>query len=151
MHRVNTWRALTRDQQRALLRSWLLFPVLIVMLRIRGYRRLQAWLLRISPEPRQADAQAVRSAAQETARLVEIAARYSVLTANCLSRSMMLWWLLRRRGVATELRIGVRKRDGLFEAHAWVELDGWVLNDAPDVKSRFASFEGDMAAMSQFR
>lgn len=153
MHRVSAWRSLSRLQRRLLLTAWLLFPVLIVTLRLRGYRWLQTWLIRISPEPSQfgADAHAVSNVTEETARSVEIAARYALLNANCLSRSMMLWWLLRRRGVATELRIGVRKRDGRFEAHAWIELEGRVLNDAPDVKTRFASFDGDMATMSQFR
>ena len=42
----------------------------------------------------------------------------------------MLWWLLRRRGIAAELRIGARKEFERFEAHAWVEVDSAVLNDA---------------------
>jgi hypothetical protein len=48
--------------------------------------------------------------------------------------------LLRRRGIAGDLRIGVRKEAGRFEAHAWVELGGRVLNDNEDVGERFAAF-----------
>lgn len=46
------------------------------------------------------------------------------LPATRLRRSLVLWALLERAGVATELRLGFRKTDGVFEAHAWVELDG---------------------------
>ena len=84
--------------------------------------------------------------AQRLAWLVEAAARRGPWPANCLQRSTVLWWLLRRRGVETDLRIGVRRRPGstggeslLF--HAWVEHDGLVLNDAPDIRSRFATFD----------
>ena len=61
----------------------------------------------------------------------------------CLTRSVTLWWLLRRRGIDSEIRIGVRRADGRLEAHAWVELEGVVLNDAQDVGERFAAFEGE--------
>lgn len=49
-------------------------------------------------------------------------------------------WLLRRRRVSADLRLGAQLRDGGFAAHAWVEHDGTVLNDRPDVGGRFASF-----------
>ena len=38
---------------------------------------------------------------------------------RCLVRSMMMLWLLRARGERAELVLGVRKRAGNFEAHAW--------------------------------
>ena len=42
------------------------------------------------------------------------------------------------------MRIGVGK-DHAREAllfHAWVEIDGLVVNDSPDVADRFAPFQG---------
>ena len=41
-----------------------------------------------------------------------------------------------RRGQRTAL--GFRNPEGRFEAHAWVEWNGVPLNDAPDVRSRYA-------------
>ncbi|WP_206437529.1 MULTISPECIES: lasso peptide biosynthesis B2 protein [unclassified Mesorhizobium] len=79
--------------------------------------------------------------AQETARLVSIAAYRGSYSGNCLKRSMTLWFLLRRQGIEGELRIGTRKADGKFEAHAWVEYRGKVLNDTVDVGERFAAFK----------
>jgi hypothetical protein len=64
---------------------------------------------------------------------------------NCLVRSLCLQWLLRRRGVASELRIGARLVGGQLESHAWVEVDGRPVNDAPDVAERYAAFEGALA------
>ncbi|MCP4384203.1 MAG: lasso peptide biosynthesis B2 protein [Hyphomicrobiales bacterium] len=48
---------------------------------------------------------------------------------DCLPRSLTLWWLLRRVGVATDLRIGVRKSDPGIKAHAWVVCQGVALGE----------------------
>jgi hypothetical protein len=79
------------------------------------------------------------------ARLVDAAARRGPYSATCLPRSLTLWWLLRRRGIDSYLRIGVRKAAGRIEAHAWVELRGLVLNDQGDVSQRFAPFDRPIA------
>jgi hypothetical protein len=47
---------------------------------------------------------------------------------DCLPKAMALFTLLRRRGVAAELCIGVRKYP--FGAHAWVEHQGRPLDQA---------------------
>jgi hypothetical protein len=39
------------------------------------------------------------------------------------------------------LHIGARKSQGRFEAHAWVEWDGHVLNDSSDVHKHYARFD----------
>ena len=65
---------------------------------------------------------------------------YAPLAGNCLSRSLTLWWLLRRHGVAADVRLGVNLAEG-FAAHAWVEWQGQVLNDTPDVSSRYQPLE----------
>ena len=51
--------------------------------------------------------------------------------------------MLRGRGIVGELRYGARTADGKLEAHAWVELNGRVLNDRQDVETRFARFGSD--------
>jgi hypothetical protein len=45
-----------------------------------------------------------------------------------------------------ELHIGGRKSQGCFEAHAWVEWDGQVLNDSTDVHKHYARFDAPIAA-----
>jgi hypothetical protein len=66
---------------------------------------------------------------------------YSWLPGNCLSRSLALYYLLRKAGAAPHLRLGVSLADATFSAHAWVELDGRVLNDRADVSTRFRPLE----------
>ncbi len=53
--------------------------------------------------------------------LVDVADRYAPGKSSCLRQTAALAWLLRRRGVATSLRIGVARREGKFTAHSWLE------------------------------
>jgi hypothetical protein len=62
------------------------------------------------------------------ARLVDaVAACYPNIT--CLKKSLILLRLLRKRGIPAELRLGVRKVDEDFSAHAWIECAGRTLLD----------------------
>jgi hypothetical protein len=70
-------------------------------------------------------------------------------TPNCLERSLTLWWLLRREGIEGELHFGARKSESRFEAHAWVELRGIVLNDSPTVHKHYARFDAPIATESE--
>ena len=79
--------------------------------------------------------------AERVSRLVEAASRDGLIHANCLQRSLVLWCLLRRQGISTDLCIGARKAAAGFEAHAWVQLDGAVLNDTGDMRERYAPFD----------
>jgi Transglutaminase-like superfamily len=78
---------------------------------------------------------------QQTARMVRAAADHGPFHGNCLRQSLALWWLLRRQGIDSELRIGVRKSGARFEAHAWIEWRGRALNERADLRQRFAAFE----------
>ena len=60
---------------------------------------------------------------------------------TCLTRSLLLRWLLRRYGTTSDLCIGVRLEQGEFAAHAWVEKDGIPLNDRPEFVARYAIFD----------
>jgi len=48
---------------------------------------------------------------------------------------------LHRHGFDAAIRFGVRKKDDALEAHAWVELDGCVLNDPPDIGGQYPPFK----------
>jgi hypothetical protein len=56
------------------------------------------------------------------ARTVAAVANY-VPGASCLTRSIVLFHMLKRRGDCVVLQIGVSKAVSGFEAHAWVESD----------------------------
>jgi hypothetical protein len=119
-------------------------------LRLAGFRRWQEALIWIAP-PRAAHPDAtgaeVAERAKEITRLKAAAARNFPWRTNCLEQSLVLWWLLRRRGIPAALRIGGRKDAEQFEAHAWVELDGANLSDPDAGHIHFVPFEGSVASL----
>lgn len=71
---------------------------------------------------------------------VDRAARYGVFRPQCLSSALALSSLLTARGFeAHRIRIGVRKDDTAFSAHAWVELDDGLRQNSGDTSSRFTT------------
>ena len=56
--------------------------------------------------------------------------------ALCLEQSLVLYYLLRKQGVAAEYCHGVQPYPLL--AHAWIELEGKVINDIPERTRLFA-------------
>lgn len=59
---------------------------------------------------------------------------------QCLARSLALQWMLRRRGIASQLRVGVRRDGSRVSAHAWIECGGAPVNDALSIASQYAVF-----------
>jgi hypothetical protein len=80
-------------------------------------------------------------AAWNHARIVAMAARNLPFSVTCLPKSIVLWYLLKRSGVDSELQIGMRQEAGKLAAHAWVECLGQVVGDPSDVREQFATFE----------
>jgi hypothetical protein len=70
---------------------------------------------------------------------VDEACVWYVRRAACLQRSVVATRLLRRHGVHADLVIGYRAIP--FESHAWVEVDGRVVNDRPQYQKFFAVLE----------
>lgn len=75
----------------------------------------------------------------EIAEAVDIVARRGVTRPQCLVRSMALRRLLEREGVQdVRLRVGVRRTERGFAAHAWVEAGGVIVGDAAGHVRSFA-------------
>jgi hypothetical protein len=62
-----------------------------------------------------------------------LAFRAPWLFGECLHRSLAAWWLLRRAGYDPVLQLGVRPNGERMDFHAWLEIDGVVVNDRPHV------------------
>ena len=133
-------RGLSGPEQWLLVQAFLALPLAALGLCGFGFRRFQTWLEQVRPlPPRPEVRESHLEQALATARLVQAAARYSPFRPACLPQSLVLWWLLRRQGLAGELHIGVKPPQGYrLEAHAWVEFQGLVLNDSEDVARRFS-------------
>ncbi|MEO1428197.1 MAG: lasso peptide biosynthesis B2 protein [Cyanobacteria bacterium J06632_19] len=135
------WR-LDRNSQWLLLQALLLLPLVAISLKFWGLKRTQTGLARLLPSAKNQVENSLRhSQIIKTIAMVRLAARYYQPWANCLKKSLVLWGLLRHQGIESELRIGVQREAIKFEAHAWVECEGFVLNDTPDVRDRYAMFE----------
>src|SRR5579864_55413 len=103
-----------------------------VLVRVFGVRSLHDTVVRSTSARMHSGGSADATAStrvREIASLVVSAARRAPGDHTCLHRSLALWWMLRRRGFDGRLRMGVRKGDTAFEAHAWVEYAGEVVND----------------------
>jgi hypothetical protein len=71
--------------------------------------------------------------ARHVAQSVMRAARFGVFRPQCLVRSVALSRMLAGRGIdGAVVRIGVRRSNGEFFAHAWVELGGQTIGDVDD-------------------
>src|SRR5205085_3709692 len=81
------------------------------------------------------------AAARAAARMVRVASERGIARGTCLTRALTLWWMLRRRGIDAELRIGVRKGEASMDAHAWIEVRGTVVGDARSVRERYSAFD----------
>jgi hypothetical protein len=143
------WLDLPAQDRRLVLQLVALLPSVAAAIRIFGLRRVCRFLSRHAVVSQGVGAPDVQGA-REAGRLVNAAAFGLPGRPNCLTRSVTLWWVLRRRAIDSALRIGVRTAGGHLEAHAWVELAGLVLNDAADIAQHFAPFEGtDLPALSR--
>jgi len=142
---LRRFRALEPNARGIFLRAAVLLPLVSLSLRLRGFRCTQASLqkyitgaasLRYDPS----DATKAARAAL-IGRMVRTAAHRSIGSATCLEKSLVLWWLLGRRGIVSSVRIGTRKTGLKFEAHAWVECDGMALNEPEEEHKHYAAFD----------
>ena len=119
------WRALDRRSKRLTLEAACFTALAVIRLKLGGMPRLPR-----STAPRDdasAHADELRALNNATGR----AARY-VPGATCLPRALALTWMLKRRGIAATVRLGVRTDAGALMAHAWVECQGITLNGPAD-------------------
>src|SRR5712691_6318625 len=128
--RIARLRSLRREQWRVVLASLVLLPAVQLSLRFRGFKRT-AGTLAVHSARRAVPTEP--SEARAAAEAVGLVAGRPAIGARCLGRSLVLWFLLRRRGIDAELVIGADiSRGGELPAHAWVEVAGEPVNDRPD-------------------
>jgi hypothetical protein len=117
-------------------------------LRIAGFQRWKRVMAgRTSKEIEGASARGHLESVAKIVNLERAAARHLPFSTNCLEQSLVLLWLLRKRGIPAGLRIGARKEADRFEAHAWVEYQGAALNDAGNEHLHFVPFEGPISSL----
>lgn len=140
--RLRRWRQLPGPERGLALRLALLLPMVDLSLRLSGFQRSKARMARlIGPQPPiVADAAAILQA-QRLADLARSVGANSPWRTTCLRQALVVWWLLRRKGLPAELKIGVLRKSTPLQAHAWVELGEQALD--PDAAAHLVFPEID--------
>lgn len=90
-----------------------------------NFRGLYQKVRACQPTARRATPDAVRT----VCRSIDFACVWYPKPVLCLQRSAATTCLLRKQGVSASLVVGARQLP--FKAHAWVEVEGRVVNDKP--------------------
>ena len=118
--------------KRDLFQALLTMLVFDLVLSIGGFKRLYQIVQRWGVKPRPTDPAAIRRICDAVDRACTLYPKHAL----CLLRSAVTSCLLRHHGVAARMVIGCRKLP--FAGHAWVEVDGRVVNDGPAVQRLYA-------------
>ena len=137
---------LSADQRWLLAQALVLLPLTLLGVYAVGVKRWQRALDRLFAGRRSTkhsvaigNDEAASERARLIARMVRIAAEYGIYRANCLQQSLVLWWLLRRESIESEIRFGARKEESQLQAHAWVVVGGRALNEDNGVHQTFCA------------
>jgi hypothetical protein len=142
-HKAHRWSSLSARERGIFLRALILPLFVTASLKTVGFRRTQAWLALKTCGAFAASGDRTRAEVWRTADLVRAARKWHIVRSTCLSYSLVLWRLLLRQGIDSDVRIGVRRgTSGEVEAHAWIEWNGEVLNDCADVAAHYVPFSG---------
>jgi hypothetical protein len=128
-------------------RAAFLLPWVKASLQWRGYHATYSCLQKQIEEilPQHGEPKDISKQVSRTCRMLGAAQRRWPLKFTCLEESLILWYLLRRQGITSRLRIGVRKVNGKFEAHAWVEQEGEALNQPGQLHRHYSAFEQEIS------
>jgi len=146
--KLRRFSALERPVQKMFLRALVTLPLVSLSLKLRGFQgtRTALQLMLSSSAPVQ-QLDSPKTQIILTAHMVNSVDRHGPVRSTCLAKSLTLWWLLGRQGIIFQLRVGVRKENGKFEAHAWVERDGVALNEPDEHHRHYAAFDEAFSAL----
>lgn len=132
-----------------LINFFMLLPLMALLLKIMGLRRSQQALSVLTTKEITVSIDLNDSLIYEAKRLawlISIASSHGLCSTNCLHRSLALWFVLRFRGINSDIRLAVRNPESGFEAHAWLEINGHVLNDNERNIGRYFQFNNQASS-----
>jgi Transglutaminase-like superfamily len=117
------------------LESWLLLLYFDCVVFFRDFKRLHE-IVRVQSVLSTAK---MEHTTEELCHAVDLACVFYLKRALCLQRSAATAVLLRRHGWRAEMVVGAQMLP--FMSHAWVEIDGRVVNDKPYMAEIFQVLE----------
>ncbi len=127
--------ALSASDWLLVVRAWGLLAYFHLALKQVGFDQLQRRLA--LTEARNNTPSRTLAIAWRMQKLISLAARLHIFRITCLTRSCTLQWLLHRRDINSEMRIGVSRAGEEIGAHAWVEVLGEAVGEPGDIGERF--------------
>jgi hypothetical protein len=112
--------------KRHVIESWLLLLYFEFIMRFRGFKALNG-IVRKEEVGRKRTLKPPGSV--DLCRAMDLACVFYFTRVLCLQRSAATTLLLRRHGLEAEMVIGAQLVP--FKSHAWVEIEGAVVNDKP--------------------
>ena len=116
-----------------------LLPIVSLSLRIFGFNNVYRFML----DKKSSRSQPPKTVLEENDEINEIVsvvnrAHWRFFRGiTCLPKNLVLWWLLKERGIKTRLVIGVkRSTDGII-GHAWIEQNGELINEKRKVADEY--------------
>jgi len=138
MRKLSSFWSLDGVVKSLLLQALFWLPVVTLSLKWWGFKSTQARLSQFFPLTENVEIEDnLVYRVRQVNQAIRLAAKYYQPWAKCLQQSLVLWSLLRHQGIESQLRIGVQQQQGEFAAHAWVEWQGWAINDTQDVRDRY--------------
>jgi hypothetical protein len=120
---------------RLVIESWLLLLYFDCMMHLRDFKRLHRVVREqnVNPDPKREEA------CERLCRAVDWACVFYFRRVLCLQRSAATAILLRRHGSMAQMVLGVQMLP--FLSHAWVEVEGRIVNDKPYMSEIFQVLE----------
>lgn len=130
--KLNKLITLSPDEWWLMLNAMFILPVVTLLLMMFGFKRcrqLMGYFMHtesIHVKSRDSQEERIRI----IYRMVNIVMKHGTYSENCLKHSLILWWLLGKNGIESEIIFGVEDDlDKKFSAHAWVRCHGKDLFD----------------------
>jgi len=137
--RWRKFRALSALERSTFVQAAVLLPIVSLCLRVLGFRWCRALWER--PVAGRHHTTTTLDEARALAGGVRLAAAHGLHHPKCLPQSILLDWLLRRRGIESSLRLGSRMFEGQLQAHAWVDVAGEALESDGATARTFIPFD----------
>lgn len=117
--------------------AWWMMVFITVGLRIFPYHRVSQWTSSFRGRRQNEDSSKLEETILRIRRLTGAARRRHVLHITCLRYALTLQWLLACAGVPTQVKFGIKKVDGQFQAHAWLEWQGKPIHVSESVEKEY--------------
>jgi hypothetical protein len=141
MRRVRTFLALERDQRRLVVEAVLCLGAAggaVSWLPFRWFSGSLGHARAGSPLDQHSE---TSPTVERVAWAIRLASRHLPWTSTCLMRAMAGQWMLRRRGVAGTVHLGVSRNaaSGEWLAHAWLRAGGRVLLGEAELRQGYTA------------